>query len=81
MEELEAEQKMLLVKLGEQGQSLSSQRRAAALTLEKSIETELGDLHMSGARFKWISAATGSKRRKPARWRASGLLSEWAGTD
>jgi DNA repair protein RecN (Recombination protein N) len=52
LQELEEEQKTLLAKLGEQGQSLSSQRRAAAQTLEQAIEIELGDLHMSGARFK-----------------------------
>ena len=52
LQELEAEQKTLLTKLGEQGESLSNQRRAAAVTLEQSIENELGDLHMSGARFK-----------------------------
>jgi DNA repair protein RecN (Recombination protein N) len=52
LQELEEEQKTLLAKVGEQGQSLSSQRRAAAQTLEQAIEIELGDLHMSGARFK-----------------------------
>ena len=52
LEELEEEQKTLLTMLGEQGQSLSRQRGAAALTLEKGIEVELSDLHMSGARFK-----------------------------
>ena len=52
LEELEDEQKVLLSKLGEQGENLSELRREAAQTMEKSIEAELGDLHMSGARFK-----------------------------
>jgi DNA repair protein RecN (Recombination protein N) len=52
VEELENEQKILLSRLGEQGERLSGQRRAAAQTLEQAIETELGDLQMSGARFK-----------------------------
>jgi DNA repair protein RecN (Recombination protein N) len=52
MEELENEKKTLLARLGQQGESLSSQRQAAAQTLEEAIEAELNDLQMSGARFK-----------------------------
>jgi DNA repair protein RecN (Recombination protein N) len=52
LEALENEQKALLARLGEQGESLSDQRRSAAQTLEQAIEAELGDLQMSGARFK-----------------------------
>jgi DNA repair protein RecN (Recombination protein N) len=42
----------LLNQLGRQGQELSEKRRAVAKLLEEAIETELADLHMSGARFK-----------------------------
>jgi DNA repair protein RecN (Recombination protein N) len=52
IEELEAEQTMLLEQLGRQGEALSQARNSAAATLESSIETELKDLQMSGARFK-----------------------------
>jgi DNA repair protein RecN (Recombination protein N) len=52
LEALEVEQKVLLGELGEQGESLSGLRRQAAQTMEKAIEAELGDLHMSGAHFK-----------------------------
>jgi DNA repair protein RecN (Recombination protein N) len=52
LEALENEQRALLARLGEQGESLSDQRRSAAQTLEQAIEAELGDLQMSGARFK-----------------------------
>jgi DNA repair protein RecN (Recombination protein N) len=52
LEALENEQTALLARLGEQGEGLSDQRRAASQTLEKAIEAELGDLQMSGARFK-----------------------------
>lgn len=52
LQELEEEQEKLLVKLGEQGETLSSLRRNAAQILERAIEAELNDLHMSGARFQ-----------------------------
>ncbi len=52
IEELNAEQEALLAQLGEEGQALSVLRQAAAAELSQGIETELQDLHMSGARFK-----------------------------
>ncbi|MBU1661252.1 MAG: DNA repair protein RecN [Chloroflexi bacterium] len=50
--ELEAEQEKLLAKLGELGQALSEKRHATADQLQRALETELEDLHMSGARFQ-----------------------------
>jgi DNA repair protein RecN (Recombination protein N) len=50
--ELEEEEKKLLGSLGEHGQALSQRRHAAADQLQKSLETELDDLRMSGARFQ-----------------------------
>jgi DNA repair protein RecN (Recombination protein N) len=52
MSELGAEETLLLDRLSEQGQELSRKRNAAAEKLAKDIETELGDLNMSGANFK-----------------------------
>ena len=50
--ELEAEEEKILAALGEYGQALSQRRHAAADQLQKSLETELDDLRMSGARFQ-----------------------------
>lgn len=52
IEELLAEQEELLTRLGEEGQVLSALRQAAADELSRGIETELADLHMSGAHFQ-----------------------------
>lgn len=52
LEELEVERDALLARIGAGGEALSQHRRAAAAILEKGIESELVDLHMSGARFK-----------------------------
>jgi len=49
--ELEAEERRLLVELGELAVELSKRRRAAAEQLAAGIEVELGDLRMEGARF------------------------------
>lgn len=49
--ELEAQQKKLLARLGQQGQAVSAVRQAAAEQLSNSIESELNDLRMAGARF------------------------------
>jgi DNA repair protein RecN (Recombination protein N) len=49
--ELEAEERRLLVELGELAVELSRQRRAAAQRLATGIEEELRDLRMEGARF------------------------------
>ncbi len=50
--ELEGEENQLLMKLGEIGEILSEHRHAAAINLEKALETELMHLSMAGARFK-----------------------------
>ena len=49
--ELAAEEDDLLKTLSKQGASLSDRRKAAAQTLDKSIESELDDLKMAAARF------------------------------
>jgi len=49
--ELEAEETNLLEQLGKQAQALSQERRQAAGRLSKSMEAELNDLNMAGARF------------------------------
>lgn len=49
--ELEAEQEKLLAALAVQGEALSQYRRKAAQTLGESVEAELNDLRMAGARF------------------------------
>jgi DNA repair protein RecN (Recombination protein N) len=51
IQELEAEQTLLLNQLGQKGQALSKKRHVAAEKLAQGIEAELADLHMSGARF------------------------------
>ncbi|HEX7975914.1 MAG TPA: DNA repair protein RecN, partial [Anaerolineales bacterium] len=51
IQELGAEHDHLMEKLAQEGQDLSARRRAAADQLAQSIEKELADLHMSGARF------------------------------
>jgi DNA repair protein RecN (Recombination protein N) len=50
--ELEGEQDKLLQLLGEKGMALSAKRHAAAEKLQSTLESELEDLKMSGARFK-----------------------------
>ncbi len=50
--ELDVARDRLLRSIGQQGQALSGERHTAAGNLEKAIEHELADLHMSGARFK-----------------------------
>ncbi len=49
--ELEKQEAGLLQQLSEQGLALSQKRHAAAETMDKAIEGELGDLRMSGAKF------------------------------
>jgi len=49
--ELEMQEARLLEKLAKQGGSLSEIRKSAAVAMGKGIETELGDLKMSAARF------------------------------
>jgi DNA repair protein RecN (Recombination protein N) len=49
--ELEALENQALRALAHKGLALSEQRRQAALTLESSVEAELDDLSMEGARF------------------------------
>ena len=50
--ELEVGQEKLLATLAEQGMALFEKRKITADQLAKSIETELNDLRMEGARFK-----------------------------
>jgi DNA repair protein RecN (Recombination protein N) len=50
--ELEKGEVELLARLGKLGERLSSLRRASASKLETSVETELMDLSMAGAKFK-----------------------------
>ena len=50
-EELEKKRAELLLSLSKTGIELSQHRHSAATRLEKAIEIELADLHMSGARF------------------------------
>ncbi len=52
IQDLQAEQTTLLAHLGREGYRLSQLRRGAADHLEKEIEKELSDLHMSGAHFR-----------------------------
>jgi DNA repair protein RecN (Recombination protein N) len=49
--ELEVEEQQLLRELGQKGQALSEKRKDAAQSLQTSVERELNDLNMSGARF------------------------------
>jgi len=50
--ELELEEAKLLNKLAQQGSLLSDKRKSSAVAMAKGIETELGDLRMSSAKFK-----------------------------
>jgi DNA repair protein RecN (Recombination protein N) len=52
IQELEAEREKLLDRLGLEGLTLSEIRHSASDRLEKDIEQELSDLHMSEARFQ-----------------------------
>jgi DNA repair protein RecN (Recombination protein N) len=52
IEELELEEAKLLEKLAKQGGVLSEKRKSSAVKMAKGIETELGDLRMSSAKFK-----------------------------
>ena len=52
LEELEKKRAELLLSLGVAGIELSQLRHSAAIHMEKAIEIELADLHMSGAHFK-----------------------------
>ena len=49
--ELEMEEAKLLNKLAKQGTTLSEKRKSASTKMAKGIETELGDLKMSSAKF------------------------------
>jgi DNA repair protein RecN (Recombination protein N) len=49
--ELEAEEKLILEKLSQKAGELSRKRHAASETLAHSVEEELADLRMAGARF------------------------------
>jgi len=49
--ELEIEEAKLLTKLSKQGSTLSEKRKSASVKMAKGIETELGDLKMSSAKF------------------------------
>jgi DNA repair protein RecN (Recombination protein N) len=51
IEELEAGQERYLHRIGELAAALSQKRKAAAQRLAVSVEQQLGDLHMDGARF------------------------------
>ena len=50
--ELEVEEATLIIKVGELGVVLSDKRHAAAIRMEKELESELAHLSMSGANFK-----------------------------
>ena len=52
IEQLEAEETILLKQLAMQGQALSTKRQSAAQTLSRAVELELADLSMSGAQFQ-----------------------------
>lgn len=62
--ELQDQEKTLLQQIGEAGMALSAQRRAAAAHLSASVEAELAELRMEGARFQvdvhWQEAAEGA---------------------
>lgn len=64
IEELRKTEDRLLHEIGRAGQELSGERKIAAEQLSKSIEVELNDLRMSGARFavdlKWEPEANGA---------------------
>ena len=52
IDELEMQEAKLLDKLAKQGGVLSEKRKSSAITMGKGIETELGDLRMSSAKFR-----------------------------
>jgi DNA repair protein RecN (Recombination protein N) len=52
IDELEMQEAKLLDKLAKQGGILSEKRKSSAITMGKGIETELGDLRMSSAKFR-----------------------------
>ncbi|HXD10362.1 MAG TPA: DNA repair protein RecN [Anaerolineales bacterium] len=52
IDELELQEAKLLDKLAKQGSILSEKRKSAAIVMGKGIETELGDLRMSSAKFQ-----------------------------
>lgn len=52
LENLEAEQASLLIRIGEVGSAITEYRQSAAEKLQKAIEAELIELHMVGARFQ-----------------------------
>jgi len=52
IDELEMQEAKLLDKLAKQGNLLTDKRKSAALSMAKGIESELGDLRMSSAKFK-----------------------------
>jgi len=51
IDELEMQEAKLLDKLAKQGSLLTDKRKLAALSMAKGIESELGDLRMSSAKF------------------------------
>jgi DNA repair protein RecN (Recombination protein N) len=51
IEELHAEQEVLLRAIGKQGAALSEARRAAAVEMGAAVERELNDLRMTGSKF------------------------------
>lgn len=52
IEELEKQEKALLIRLTDSAIRLSEKRHNAAVSLEKGVEQELNDLSMAGAKFK-----------------------------
>jgi DNA repair protein RecN (Recombination protein N) len=52
IDELEMQEAKFLGQLAKQGNLLTDKRKAAAVSMAKGIETELGDLRMSSAKFK-----------------------------
>ena len=52
IDDLEMQEARLLDKLAKQGGLLSDKRKSASLSMAKGIESELGDLRMSSAKFK-----------------------------
>jgi len=52
IDELELQEAKLLDKLAKQGLVLSEKRKSASIAMGKGIETELGDLRMSSAKFQ-----------------------------
>jgi len=52
IDDLELQEAKLLNQLYKQGSFLSEKRKSAALAMSKGIETELGDLKMSSAKFR-----------------------------